>query len=287
MLVLGLAMIVSTLSRGGGALALGVVLGAVFALIGGRPALARPRRALPRRRRLSPTGDDGRPDRAGRAREGLRRGSGRAGARIARGTERAEALLARGLGEPALFAITLSAIVSSIFFSIGVVAGDALGLTPVVFLIAAGFFVITMATYVEGNSLHPERGGASTFARYAFDEFWSFIAGWAILLDYLIVMALAAVAISDYLAAFWGELGNGYVETLIAALALLFVAVANIRGLGADRLRTVLRLSLVGIVLLAVRVGARVRPALRPRAPSSTRWTSARGRPGRTPSSRR
>ena len=131
------------------------------------------------------------------------------------------------------------------------VAGDALGLTPVVFLISAGFFVITMATYVEGNSLHPERGGASTFARYAFDEFWSFIAGWAILLDYLIVMALAAVAISDYLAAFWGELGNGYVETLIAALALVFVAVANIRGLGADRLRTVLRLSLVGIVLLA------------------------------------
>ena len=145
------------------------------------------------------------------------------------------------------------------------VAGDALGLTPVVFLIAAGFFVITMATYVEGNSLHPERGGASTFARYAFDEFWSFIAGWAILLDYLIVMALAAVAISDYLAAFWGELGNGYIETLIAALALLFVAVANIRGLGAERLRH-------GAAPVTGRdrparhgVGARVRRALRPR----------------------
>ena len=56
-----------------------------------------------------------------------------------------------------------------------------------------------MATYVEGRSLHPERGGASTFARYAFDEFWSFVAGWAILLDYLIVMAIAAVAIIHYL----------------------------------------------------------------------------------------
>ena len=50
-----------------------------------------------------------------------------------------------------------------------------------------------MATYVEGSSLHPERGGASTFARYAFDELWSFVAGWAILLDYLIVMAIGAV----------------------------------------------------------------------------------------------
>jgi APA family basic amino acid/polyamine antiporter len=161
-------------------------------------------------------------------------------------------MIARGLGEPALFAIALSAIVSSIFFSIGVVAGDALGLTPIVFLVAAVFFVTTMATYVEGNSLHPERGGASTFARYAFDEFWSFVAGWAILLDYLIVMALAGVAISDYLAAFWGELGNGHVETLIAALAMIVVAVANVRGLGASRLRTVLRLSLIGILLLAV-----------------------------------
>ena len=200
---------------------------------------------------MSPDGDGRRPERARKARETLRRGSGLGSGRIARGTGRAEAILARGLGEPALFAITLSAIVSSIFFSVGVVSGDALGLTPVVFLISAGFFVITMATYVEGNSLHPERGGASTFARYAFDEFWSFVAGWAILLDYLIVMALAAVAISDYLAAFWGELGNGHVETAIAAAALLFVAVANTRGLGADRLRTVLRLSLVGIVLLA------------------------------------
>jgi basic amino acid/polyamine antiporter, APA family len=201
---------------------------------------------------VSPDGDGRRSERARKAaRETLRRGSGLGGGRIARGTGRAEALIARGLGEPALFAITLSAIVSSIFFSVGVVAGDALGLTPIVFLISAGFFVITMATYVEGNSLHPERGGASTFARYAFDEFWSFVAGWAILLDYLIVMALAAVAISDYLAAFWGELGNGHVETGIAAAALLFVAFANTRGLGADRLRTVLRLSLVGIVLLA------------------------------------
>ena len=42
MLVLGLAMIASALSRGGGALALGVVLGAVFALIGaGRLWLSR------------------------------------------------------------------------------------------------------------------------------------------------------------------------------------------------------------------------------------------------------
>ena len=44
---------------------------------------------------------------AGRARERMRRGSERMGGRIV-----------RGLGEPALFAITLSAVVSTIFFAL-------------------------------------------------------------------------------------------------------------------------------------------------------------------------
>jgi APA family basic amino acid/polyamine antiporter len=182
----------------------------------------------------------------GRAREGLRRGS----EGLRRGSERAGAVIARTLGEPALFAITLSAVVSAIFFSLGVVADRALGMTPFVFLLAGVFFAVTMASYVEGSSLHIERGGASTFARYAFDEFWSFIAGWAILLDYLIVMAIGAVVISEYLTVFWSELGEGALPLVIAGGALLFVAMQNIRGLSANRLGGVLRLSLFSIVVL-------------------------------------
>jgi basic amino acid/polyamine antiporter, APA family len=181
---------------------------------------------------------------AERARAGLRRGSERAW--------RAEARISRGLGEPALFAILLSSVVSGLFMVLGEVADDALGLTPVAFLLSGLLFVFTIATYVEGSSLHPERGGASTFARYAFDEFWSFIAGWAILLDYLIVMAIGAVAISDYLAVFWTGLDEGILEVVIAGSAMLFVAVQNVHGLTADRLTMVLRLSLLGIVLLGV-----------------------------------
>ena len=174
-----------------------------------------------------------------RAREGLKRSS-----------ERARVLISRSLGEPALFAITLSAVASAIFFSLGVVANRALGLTPVVFLLAGVFFAVTMATYVEGSSLHVERGGASTFARYAFDEFWSFVAGWAILLDYLIVMAIGAVVISEYLSVFWSELDEGALPLVIAGGALLLVTMQNIRGLSAERLGTVLRLSLFSIAVL-------------------------------------
>jgi basic amino acid/polyamine antiporter, APA family len=184
----------------------------------------------------------------GRAREGLRRSA----EGLRRGSERAGVMISHTLGEPALFAITLSTVVSAIFFSLGVVAGRALGLTPLVYLLAGVFFAVTMATYVEGSSLHIERGGASTFARYAFDELWSFVAGWAILLDYLIVMAIGAVVISEYLTVFWSELGEGALPLVIAGGALLFVAAQNIRGLSAHRIRPVLRLSLLSIVVLLV-----------------------------------
>ena len=106
------------------------------------------------------------------------------------------ALRGRGMGALGLFAIGLTAVGASIYFSLGVVAGNALGLTPLAFLLAGVFFVLTTMTYLEGGVLHQERGGASSLARYAFNELWSFVAGWAILLDYLIVIAIATAAIA-------------------------------------------------------------------------------------------
>jgi APA family basic amino acid/polyamine antiporter len=161
-------------------------------------------------------------------------------------------------GVPAIFAIALGAAGSSIYFILGVVAGYSLGLTPAVFLAAALFFVLTMMTYVEGNALHPERGGASTFARYAGNELWSFVAGWAILLDYLLVIAMGSFAIAHYLAAFGGWMDDKVAEHAIAGAAIAWVAFANIRGLSAERYRFVLRLGLVNLALafVIVAVGA-------------------------------
>jgi APA family basic amino acid/polyamine antiporter len=188
--------------------------------------------STPRRRQGPPLG--------GRAREQLRRRS-----------EVASAGVVRGLGEPAIFAITLSAVVAGLYITIGAVAEDALGLTPVVFLVAALFLVATLLTYIEGSSLHPERGGASSIARYAFNEFWSFVAGWAILLDYMIVMAIASLAITKYLSALWGVADEAPAEPIVIGLCFAFVIAQNIRGLSADRLGAVLRLSLINIVVLA------------------------------------
>jgi APA family basic amino acid/polyamine antiporter len=160
--------------------------------------------------------------------------------------------LTTGLGPPALAAIGASALGASIYFALGVVTGDALGMTPVVYVAAGVFFVLTAMTYIEGNSLHPERGGASTFARYAFDELVSFVAGWAFLLDYLIVMAIAVFCIAHYLAAFWGVANDPWVDWLIAAAAMGWVAWTNIRGTSSTRTLSLIRLALLNITITLV-----------------------------------
>lgn len=141
-------------------------------------------------------------------------------------------MIRRRLGSPTLFAIVWTSLASAIYFSLGIVAENALGLTPLVFLGAAVFFVLTSMTYVEGASLHQERAGSTVFARYAFNELASFVAGWAVLLDFLILIAVTAFVAVNYLAAFWGPLGEGLTELAIAVAIIAYVAVRNIRGVG-------------------------------------------------------
>ena len=105
---------------------------------------------------------------------------------------------------PWLFAAAYSAVGFSIYFALGVVAERGLGLTPLIFLVAGLLFGLTTLSYVEGGAMFRERGGSSAFARHAFNELVAFIAGWAILLDYLIVIALAAISVPHYLVPIWG-----------------------------------------------------------------------------------
>ena len=112
----------------------------------------------------------------------------------------------------ALFAVVYTTSVSSVYFALGVVAHRANGLTWAVFLAAGIFFQLTAMTYVEGASLHPERSGSPVFARYAFNELVSFVAAWALVLDYTILIAVTALTVPAYLAVFWGQIGHGALE---------------------------------------------------------------------------
>ena len=148
----------------------------------------------------------------------------------------------RGLGSPTLFAIVYTSVASAVYFALGVVGENALGLTPLVFLVAAGFFVLTTMTYVEGASLHQERAGSTVFARYAFNELVSFIAAWAILLDFLILVAVAAYMTSDYVAVFWSGFSHGSGETLFVLGVVAYVALRNFLGFSTTRAKRILAL---------------------------------------------
>ncbi len=155
----------------------------------------------------------------------------------------------RTVGSPTLFVVIYTLLASAIYFSLGVVADHAATLTPLVYLAGGLFFVLAAMTYVEGASLHQERAGATVFARYAFNELWSFIAGWALLLDYVILVAVTTFSATNYLAAYWGPLGRGGTELALALGFIAYVAVRNVIGFSTTRAHRVALLVIADFVL--------------------------------------
>ena len=166
--------------------------------------------------------------------------------------------LQRGLGVPSLFAAAYSAVGFSIYFALGVVAERGLGLTPLIFLAAGLLFGLTTLSYVEGGAMFRERGGSSTFARHAFNELIAFIAGWAILIDYLIVIALAALSVPHYLEPVSASFDKPALEIGVAAAVIAAVCglnIFNVTGRGRGRSLAFLALADLGLQLAVILVG--------------------------------
>ena len=132
--------------------------------------------------------------------------------------------LQRVLGVNALFATAYGNVGSSIYYALGLVASFALGLTPVVFVISGFIFWLTASTYAEATAMYPEAGGSSSFARHAFNEFWSFFAAWAQMLNYTITIAISAFFVPHYLG---GVLGvdwlRGSPGDIVVGIAVVLV----------------------------------------------------------------
>src|SRR5919198_6437696 len=137
--------------------------------------------------------------------------------------------LQRVLDAPALFSIAYGEIASSIYFALGIIATNAHGLTPGVLLLVGAVFLLVSLSYAEGTAAIRETGGAATFVRLAFDDLVGFVTGWALFLDYLIVIALSAVFMPHYVAgAFfttihrpWDVVAGCFAIAGIAALRLV------------------------------------------------------------------
>lgn len=138
--------------------------------------------------------------------------------------------LDRALDAPALFAVAYNEIGSSIYFALGIVAAQALGLTPVVLLLSGLLFLVVSLSYAEGTAAIPETGGAATFTRRAFNDLWGFGTGWVLFLDYLIVIALSSLFVPHYLAAALGasSLRESPWDVVIAVVVIAGIVVVRL-----------------------------------------------------------
>ena len=178
--------------------------------------------------------------------------------------------LERVLGVNALFSTAYGNVGSSIYYALGLVASYALGLTPIVFIITGFFFFCTAATYAEATAMFPEAGGSSSFARRAFNEFWSFFAAWAGMLTYTVTIAISAFFVPHYIGGvfeFADALKTSPGDIIAAVVVISLLAGVNVFGakestginvtLAVVDFLTQLLLVLVGAVLVLDPAGAR------------------------------
>ncbi len=140
--------------------------------------------------------------------------------------------LRRVLGIPAVFSAGYGNVGSSIYYALGIVALVAMGATPVALGIAGVLFIFTALTYAEGTAAMPEAGGSASFARHGFGDMAGFIAGWALMLSYIVTISISAFTIPPYLGFFWEPLKTSPVIGTLASIGIVFfLMVLNVVGI--------------------------------------------------------
>jgi basic amino acid/polyamine antiporter, APA family len=168
--------------------------------------------------------------------------------------------LERVLGTSALFSTAYGNVGSTVYYALGLVAVFALGMTPLVFVVAGVIFLCTAASYTEATTMYPEAGGSSSFARRGFNEFWSFFAGWGQMLNYIITIAISAFFLPHYLGVFWEPLRSSPADIAVGMAVIVLLGMLNVVGvkeaagvnvfLAFVDLLTQLILVIVGVVLV-------------------------------------
>jgi APA family basic amino acid/polyamine antiporter len=139
--------------------------------------------------------------------------------------------LQRVLGVYPLASSAYGNVGSSIYYALGLVASLALGLTPIVFILSGFIFFLTASTYAEATAMYPEAGGSSSFARRAFNEFWSFFAAWGQMLNYMLTVATSAFFVPHYLGGlFFPALTHPPGDVITGIVVIAILAAINIRG---------------------------------------------------------
>ncbi len=165
-----------------------------------------------------------------------------------------ELVLKRDVGWYGSFSMGYADVGADVFIALGLVTLYAGGRAPVAFLVAAVTYVATGLAYAELATTYPYAGGAHIYSMKAFNDLAGFVAGWAVMLDYTVDIALFSIASAGYLTYFLPPVfATGQVTVanlqvawlgLVATLLVIFLLLLNIIGIRSS--------SLLNEVLVAV-----------------------------------
>jgi amino acid transporter len=136
------------------------------------------------------------------------------------------------------------AVVTSTF---GVIAATSDGAAPTAYLVATGAMLLTGLSYAKMARIVPSSGSVYTYARRMLDSRFGFLAGWAMLLDYLFLPMVAFLVQSIYLHAQYPSVPQWLwlVINIVAATAV------NVIGLKvADKVNKTLLIAVTGCLLV-------------------------------------
>ncbi|MGB9736158.1 MAG: APC family permease [bacterium] len=135
---------------------------------------------------------------------------------------------------------------ADIYAALGLVIAAAQGAASLAFVVAGIVYIMIGFAYTELASAYPVAGGGHYFALRGLGDFWGFVAGVALLLDYTIDIALFAVASAGYVNFFlpyfgvhpdhfvlmFGSFKIDYlwlVESLVLIVLLIWLNIVGIR----------------------------------------------------------
>ncbi len=133
---------------------------------------------------------------------------------------------------------------ADVYVALGIVMAAAQGATNVAFLFAGLVYVMVGLAYTELAAAYPMAGGGQFYVLRGLGDFWGFVAGWAVLLDFTIDISLFALASAGYINFFFPVLNthvdlnilglhlSGVQPILIleATLLVVFLTILNILG---------------------------------------------------------
>jgi len=131
---------------------------------------------------------------------------------------------------------------ADIYAALGIVVAASMGLAPLAFAVAGAVYVLIGLAYTELASSYPVAGGGQYYTARGLGDFWGFMAGSALLLDYTIDIALFAAASAGYINFFipafrdfrvtWGPFHQiNPIWAVQTVLLIIFLIWLNIRGI--------------------------------------------------------